>query len=256
MKSVSKPAQECAVEIAKGLKNCARLAQLEIDEINIGSRIHAILMHCTKLSSLAIRGRRIEGSLKPIWRSLGATLIRLHIGCYYSDLGKKRRDVISIPDLVRHRVNLHRVDVFNLDRAITSDLVALGSRIRVLAVKRPSNSNLACWRKMYEACTNLEVAHLVLDSDSTKAVNVLSLMLARLVSLVLDGLGRPMPDEDRFFSVLSTCSVLEEDEFCIQVSAPEGLLRELFESLKSVTTLTCLMGGGVISNPKRTSSMA
>ncbi len=203
--------------------------------------IAAISTHCTKLSSLLIRGNHVEGTLQPIWRALGSTLTRIYIGSYYSHyypLGDEFLHTISVRNLVNHCVHLRRVDVKDLNHQTVRVLVALGSRIRVLGIDDELVSSVASWRKVYRACKNLEVVHLKLHSCA-KAIDVLSLMRMKLVSLTLYA---PMRSEDRFFSVLSACSGLKEVEFHVGIMVHGKLLPKLFESLKSVTKMTCVMG--------------
>ncbi len=191
--------------------------------------IHAIATHCTSLSLLAIHGNHVGGTLAPIWRALGSTLTRVYIGWHFSALGQ--------PDLVEHCVSLRRVDVLTMNHAIADLLAALGSRLRVLGVKDELGLNLAPWREVCSACTNLEAVHLELYA-SGEATDVLSLMRTKLVSLTLHN---PMPSEDRFFSVLSACSALKEVELLVWMAVPAALLRKLFESLESVTAMTCVL---------------
>ncbi len=40
----------------------------------------ALSTHCSKISSLTIHGDCVDGSLAPIWRSLGSTLTKIYIG--------------------------------------------------------------------------------------------------------------------------------------------------------------------------------
>ncbi len=219
----------------------AELRELDLDAkmtVVPKADIVAISTHCKRLSSLAIRGHRVEGTLAPIWRSLGSTLTRIYISCYCSRYGIG--DVISVPDLVQHCVNLRHVDVEELNHAVANVLIALGSRIRVLVIVDKIVPSCVPWREVYSACTNLEAIHLGLDC-SAQAIDVLSLMRTKIVSLKLHDTDRLMPDEDRFFSVLSTCSMLKEVDLRVWKLLPEALLRKLFGSLKSVTTLTCVM---------------
>ncbi len=119
---------------------------------------------------------------------------------------------------------------------------------------------------MYEACTNLEAVHLALHC-SAQAIDVLSLMRTKLASLRLHdlhalpsldylpdpyGQRNPMTTEDRFFSVLSTCSVLKKVELTIRVQnmVPEARLRNLSESLKSMTSLTCVVDLRSLNRPR------
>ncbi len=196
--------------------------------------IQAISTHCMKLSSLAIHGYRVEGTLTPIWRSLGATLTRIHI-CS-GILG-----VISTPDLVEHCVNLHRVDMRTVKHEVADVLVALGSRIRVLDIGYQSVLNIAPWRKVYRACTNLEAVHLELFS-SEEAIDLLSLMRMKLVSFTLLDLHAlqysHVAFDDRLLTVLSACSALKRVEFEVFDLVPEAHLRRLFESVKSVTAIS------------------
>ena len=232
------------------LRGCgAELREIVLDAgltVVMETDIFAIATHCRKLSSLAIHGNHVEGTLAPIWRSLGSTLTRLYIYSYYSTLGHGVLRTISVPTLVKHCVNLRRVDLEKLDDSMAVVLVALGSRLRVLGIENELVRRIAAWRRVCGACTNLEAVHLEL-TRSTEAVDVLSLIRAKLVSLRLHA---PMQTEDRFFSVLSACSLLEEVEFHVGIMVPGALLRKLFESLKSVTTMTCVMDISDV-NPKK-----
>ncbi len=223
------------------LRRCgAGLRELVLDAgwtVVTKTDILAISTRCTKLSYLAIHGNHVAGTLTPIWRALGSTLTRIYIGWYFSAFGHGILGTISVPDLVEHCVNLRRVDVLSLTHAIADVLVALGSRIRFLSVEDELVINTAPWREVCRACTNLEAVHLKLHR-SAKAVDVLSLMRARLVSLTLHN---PMPVEDGFFSVLSACSALKEVELHLWKTFPEALIRKLFESLASATALTCIL---------------
>ncbi len=51
---------------------------------------------------------------------------------------------------------------------------------------------------------------LALDDNSAEDVDVLALMRVKFVSLSMDSLGNRMLAGDRFFSVLSACSLLKE----------------------------------------------
>ncbi len=57
----------------------------------------------------------------------------------------------------------------------------------------------------------------------------------------LQNLQDPIQTEDQVFSVLSAYLVLEEVELLVLPLVPKTLVRKLFESLKSLTTLTCTM---------------
>ena len=129
--------------------------------------ILAISAHCMKLSSLTIRAHQVEGTLRPIWRSLGYVLTQIYIGSYNSDDGYGIRRIIAIPDLVERCVNLCRVDVQSLNDEIADALVALGCRIRVLGIEDQNIAQFALWHKVLRACTNLEAVHLccVLDQE-------------------------------------------------------------------------------------------
>ncbi len=233
------------------LRRCgAELRELDLDAYGTAvteADILAISAHCTNLSSLAIDGNRFEGMLTPIWRSIGSTLTRIYFGHYNCAFGNGIVDAISVPDFVEHCVNLRRVDVGMLNHAYADVLIALGSRIRVLNIEDELDSDFAPWRDVFAACTNLEEVHLALD-DSDEAIDALALMRLKLVSLTLYRRGDLAPPEDHFFSVLSACSLLKEVEFRVLQMSPEAL-RKLFESMKSVTTLTCLMGSSSV-NPK------
>ncbi len=218
----------------------------------------AITTHCTKLSSLAIYGNRIEGTLAPIWRSLGSTLTRIHIGCYYPPIGFGIVEIIAAAALMEHCVNLYRADVEKLDDAVADVLVAFGSRIRVLNVRNEFSSNIARWHEVCRACTNLEVVHLTLHG-SQLAIGIFRLMRTKLVSLTLHdlrnleymcGLHEPIPTEVRFFPDLSACSLLKQVQVHLSNLVSETLLHKLFESLKSVTALTCIMNA-LYMNPKK-----
>ncbi len=97
------------------------------------SDVLAIFARCTQLSLLAIYGNRVEGTLAPIWRSLGSTLTQIYIGYNSPACGYGILDIVSAPDLVEHCVNLYRIDVERLSYEIADVLIALGSRLRVLA---------------------------------------------------------------------------------------------------------------------------
>ncbi len=207
--------------------------------------ILAISSHCTKLESLEIRGTQVEIPLAPIWRSLGSTLTRIFLCsyCHTSGSGYRILDVMSVHDMAEHCVNLRRVDAEKLMYHIAYILIALGTRIRVLSIEDDSDSSIVPWREVYGACTNLKAVSLTLHS-SVQAIDVLSLMHTKLVSLtlrILPNLVNLMSTEDQFFSALSACSLLKEVKLLIFQLIPEELLRKLFGSLKSVTTLTCVM---------------
>ncbi len=165
------------------IRGCgAELRKLVLDTANsvmTEKSILAISTHCTKLSSLAIRGWRMESTLTPIWRSLGSTLTRIYIGRYDCALGQ---NAISVPDLVEHCVNLSRVDVERMDDETADILVALGRRIRVLDIEKPLFDSPPLWDKLYEACTNLEALHLAVSG--TDAIDTLSLMRAKSLCIV------------------------------------------------------------------------
>ncbi len=231
----------------------AELRELVLNPVRTvitNNHILAISTHCTKLSLLAIHGNRVQGTLAPIWRSIGFSLIQIYVGCYYPAFGYETADIVSQSELVDHCVNLRRVDVERLTYAIADILITLGSRIRDLRIGDPSYTTNLRWRDVYGACTNLEAAHSALDSSSIQAVDVLSLIRTKLVSLKLYNLHAMhnlheqddmLQAEDGFFSVLSTCSVLRNVELPVWKSLPEEILRKLFESLKSVTTLSCIV---------------
>ncbi len=240
----------CAPELKELVVDARGSVVTEIDILSIS-------IHCTKLSYLAIHGNHVAGTLTPIWRSLGSTLTRIYIGWYFSEFGYGIVDTISVPDLVKHCVNLRHVDVLTLNEEIADVLVALGSRIRVLGIEDELVSGIALWRKVCRACTNLETVHFALDRSSAQTNGVLSLIRTKLASLTLlnlsdqynlyemddlDDLNHVMPVLGRFFTVLSACSVLKEVEFHVSPSVPARLLRKFFQCLKSVTTLTCIAG--------------
>ncbi len=217
----------------------AELRELVLDYGNMmmtENEVVAISKHCTKLSWLEIGGRCIQGTLAPIWCSLGPTLTRIYIGRQY---GRNVWDVFSVPDLVKHCVNLYRVDVKVMDYEMSRILATLGSRIRVLSVEqRYSYASISHWHTVYEACTNLEAVHLSLHSPRG-ASDILSLLSTKLVFLVPCARGTDI--DDVFLSALSRCSQLKEVELNLFGIEPE-VLRKLFESLKSVTTMTCWTG--------------
>ncbi len=207
----------------------AELRELVLDVQEIlfmKADILAISTDCTKLSSLKIHGRRIEGALAPIWRSLGSTLTHIYIGDYSSTFD----DVISVALLVQHCLNLYRVDVETVNNENIRILIALSSRIRVLGIE--NHSFTTQWCRMYRACTNLEAVHLA--SHGSEAIGILDLMRTKVVSLKLT---RRMPDVDRFSSILSHCSVLK-NVVLVKCTFSLEELRNLFGSLKSVTALT------------------
>ncbi len=162
---------------------------------------------------------------------------------------------MSVADLAEHCVNLRHVGVYELSSVAVDLLARLGSRIRVLCIKDESVHHVDRWREVFRACTNLEVVHLEL-SYSAEVIDVISLMRTKLVSLKLDGLrvmddpDNVIPTEDRLFSVLSACSVLEEVEFGLGAMFSEALVDKLFKSLKSVTTMACNMIGSEINSKK------
>ncbi len=226
------------------LRGCgAELKELVVDtewSAITETDILAISTHCKKLSSLAISGHLVKSPLTPIWRSLGSTLTRIYIGCYsqYSTAGYGFLGIMGAPDLVKLCVNLRRVDLKKLHNAAADVLVALGTRIRVLSIEHELDLHTASCREVFRACTNLEAVYLKLPRyNSEEAVNVLSSMRTKLVSLTLDN---PMPREGQFFSVLSACSALKQVQLDVS-RLPLEILRKLLESLKSVTTMTCDM---------------
>ncbi len=225
----------CGAELRELVLDTGRIVLSEKD-------ILAISTHCTKLSSVAVRGTRIEGTLAPIWRSLGSTLIRVYIGRYYSVFGIRDRKAFSESDLVQHCLNLYRVDVEEIDDAVIDVLVTLGSRIRVLSIKDASYMNIAHCCELYEACTNLEGFHLVLEGCSAENIDVPSVMRTKLVSLKMESLNDLTLAGDRIFSVLSACSILKEVQLHVWEYIPEELLRKLFKSLKSVATIELVVG--------------
>ncbi len=95
------------------------------------------------LSWLEIHCNRVEGSLTPVWRSLGSILTRIYIDSYYTVLGHGVSRIISVPNLVKHCVNLYRIDVGELDNEIADVLVTLGNRIRILGVEDEYFCNIA-----------------------------------------------------------------------------------------------------------------
>ncbi len=229
------------------LRGCG--AELRELALNAGSTaitktdILAICTHCTKLASIAIHGIYLKSPLAPIWRSLGSTLTRVHIGDYYSNFVYGIEGNLSVADLVRHCVNLRHLDMLTLNPMTEDVLVALGSRIRVLRIKNEIDVHIDVWHEVLRACTNLEAVELSLPI-SEEVTDVLSLMRTKLVALTLrhpDSNDDLLPTEDRFFSVLSACSVLKEVKFDVVNMVPEAILRELFASLKAVTKLTCIM---------------
>ncbi len=193
--------------------------------------ILAVSTQCTKLSSLAIHGNRVEGTLAPIWRSIGFTLSRIHI-C------RKILGAIAGPYLVRHCLMLRRVDVLSLNDVIADVLVALGSRIRVLGIGCQSDTTIAPWLKVCDACTNLEAVHLALEGSSEEAINILTLMRTKLASLTLQ--SYVLLTEERFYTALSACSVLKRVRLHVLPFVTEELICKLFESIPSVTTMTCI----------------
>ncbi len=223
----------CGAELKEMVLHGGKIVVTEND-------ILAISTHCTQLSSLAIHGKRIEGVLAPIWRSLGSTLTRIYVGCYYSMFGEKDPNVISAGDLVKHCVNLHRVDVEELDDGTTDVMVTLGSRIRVLGVESRPYMDLAYWRKVYDSCTNLEAVHFVLDVYGVPVVGLLSVSRTKLVSLTLSCLFNVMSYDEEFFSGLSACTALKKFELGVH-SFDVAALRKLFESLKEMKILTCVI---------------
>ncbi len=212
------------------------------DTVITGTDVLAISTHCTKLASLAIHGYRFEGTLAPIWRSLGSTLTRIYIDRYYqpSDSDIEMRGLVAVPDMVEHCVNLRRVDVLVFLDPLTDVLLALGSRIRVLTITVGVLLSISRWHEMYRACTNLEAVHLRLRGFEP-IIDILSLLRTKLVSLKLPEVDRLVSKGDEFFSNLSACSLLKVVELRLLKSVPEALCRKLFESLKSVTTLTCVV---------------
>ncbi len=74
-------------------------------------------------------------------------------------------------------------------------------------------------------------------------------MRSKLVSFNLLRVDEVLPIGDRIFSVLSACSVLKEVELLVTILLPDALMHRLFESLKSVTTLTCFVSRDV--NPDK-----
>ncbi len=220
--------------------------------------ILAISAHCTKLSLLAIHSRRVEGTLAPIWRSLGSTLTHIYFHHHLFTAAYESVDIISVSDLMKHAVNPLRIDMQMLNDAAANVLIALGSRIRVLGFAHQSVVGTAPWREVYRGCTNLEAVHLALYPFE-ESVDVLSLMRTKLVSLRLRILEHPnypyampyqMLIDGQFFSALSACSALKKFEFFVRCCVPEELLRKLFGSLKSVTSLTCVMGPSDV-NPNK-----
>ncbi len=226
------------------LRGCgAELRELELDHgwtVITETDILAISTCCAKLSSLAIRGYYFEGPLAPIWRSLGSTLTRIYTGRYYIPaFGYEIDDIISATDLVEHCVHLDHVDVNQLNDPIANVLIDLGSRIRVLNIENDLSSSIAQWREVCRACTSLEAVHLGLDI-SAEAIDALSLVRTKLVSLTLRNMHNLIAMEEQFFSVVSACSVLKRVTLSLR-RLPLEALDKLFESLKSVTTLTCFI---------------
>ncbi len=214
------------------------------------SDILAISTYRTKLTSLAIVGESVEGPLTPIWRSIGSTLTGLYIGCDYSAAGFRFLDLVSAHDLVEYCKNLHHVVVQTWNYHIANILAALGSRIRVLGIKEPpylTRADWHNWRKVYAACTNLQAIHSAVYGSF--ALDSLSLICTKLVSLTLHDSNYQIPIGDRFFSVLPQCSVLRKVKLG-RFRLPLEALRKFFESLKSVTTLTWDMSFSNV-NPMR-----
>ncbi len=121
--------------------------------------------------------------------------------------------------------------------------------IRVLSIENELASDSAPWRKVHRACTNLEAVHLAVDSSSTEAIDVLTLVRTKLVSLQMHNLDDLMPTEERLFSLLPVCS-MEEVELHVLPLVPKELLPKLFESLKSVTTLKCITHASDVNSNK------
>ena len=220
------------------LRGCgAELRELDLypshNTVVTETEVLAISTHCMKLFVLAIHGNRFEGTLAPIWRSLGSTLAWVYFGRY--DL-----DAIAVPDLVEHCANLKYVDC-TFFHPFTDVLVALGSRIRVLNIKFATVVCVVVWREVYTACTNLEAVHLVLE-NSMNATDILCVLRPKLVSLGLPRVHRQLSDGDEIFAVLSACPKLERVDLHQVQWISEELLRKLLESLKSVTELTYFMG--------------
>ena len=202
-----------------------------------------ISTHCRRLSSFAVHDGLVDSPLTPMWRTLGSTLTRISIGWYaqYSASGYGFLDIMSVPDMARHCLNLRRVDVGKLNIALGEVLTALGSRIRVLSFEDDNKStwNLTPWHEVFSACTNVEAVHLRLNNISLQAVNILSLTRRKVISVQFPNLHNLMSTGDRLYSVLSNCSVLRRVEFYVWEFFPEVVLRKLLASMKSVTTLTC-----------------
>ena len=59
---------------------------------------------------------------------------------------------------------------------------AVNSRIRVLTIRNEASSNIAQWRELYSACTNLEVVHVALHG-SLLAIDILTLISRKFESL-------------------------------------------------------------------------
>ena len=244
------PAEEALPDLLRGCGS--RLRELVLDTCNTvftKSDGFAISTYCTNLSLLAIHTERVEGTLAPIWRSVGSTLTQLSIDCDYGAARYRILEIISVPDLVEHCVNLRSVRVLEFNDITADLLAALGSRIHVLNVGYDSAPSAAMWHEVYRACTNLKAVHLSTDS-SEEVVDVLSIMPTKLVSLTVFNLHDLLPPKDRSFSVLSACSQLKEISLFLQFwdFIPDTQLHGLFESLKSVTTLMIILEAPVNSN--------
>ncbi len=115
------------------------------------SDIYAIGTYCPRLSSLKIDSCVVEGTLMPIWRSLGSALTQINIDYYFpASGGDASLDIISAPDLAEHCVSLQRVSMVTLNDEMADVLVALGDRIRVLYIVDEFIESITPWRKCTE----------------------------------------------------------------------------------------------------------
>ncbi len=130
------------------------------------------------------------------------------------------------------------VDVGLFNDQIANILVTVGSRICVLTTRNEMSSNTAQWREVYGAYRNLDAVHLMLHG-SERAIDILSLVRTKLVSLKLNRLLKLISTGDRFFYLLTTSSVFKEVELHIWLLLPKALMRKLLKSFESVTPLTC-----------------
>lgn len=200
--------------------------------------VNAVSTHCTQLSSFVLRTNHVEGTLIPIWRSLGSTLEHIYLDVYYSPLGRGALQIISVSNLVQHCVKLKRVDVNTLRHGIADVLIALGKRVRVLKVEREVRNNPILWRKVFRSCTNIDVV-LADIMGSNGAIDILSIIRAKVRTLIL---RTPMPATPRFSAAVAACSSLEEIELISKKCTEDGIPRALFESIASVRKLSCDIG--------------